>query len=104
MSDDLRERARDWIAGFQDATEEDRVNCVALMLGAADDARACVTDRHRARLAGEDDEELSELREQVAFQKHRAATYLADYNFLDRAFRAKSRELDHLKAEGVRDV
>ncbi|MEU4224303.1 hypothetical protein AB0F17_08420 [Nonomuraea sp. NPDC026600] len=104
MSDDLRQRARDWITGFLAASDEDRVNCVALMLGAADDALACVTDRHRARLAGEDDEELSELREEVAFEKHRSTTFLADYNFLDFQFKAQARELARLKAEGARDV
>ncbi|MEU6725509.1 hypothetical protein ABZ917_17520 [Nonomuraea wenchangensis] len=39
------------------------------------------------------DEELSELREQVAFQKHRADTYLADYNFLDLQFKALTKRV-----------
>lgn len=50
------------------------------------------------------DEEMVELREQVAFEKHRAATYLADYNFLDLQFKAQARELARLKAEGPRDA
>ena len=50
------------------------------------------------------DKELAELREQVAFEKHRATTYLADYNFLDRQFKAQARELARLKAEGARDA
>lgn len=46
---DLRERAREWIRGFHEATEQDRVNCVALLLGAADDALQCAMDGHKTR-------------------------------------------------------
>lgn len=45
---DNRERAREWIDGFRQATEEDQVNCVALLLGAASDAQGCVADGHMA--------------------------------------------------------
>lgn len=41
---DLRERAREWIVGFLAASDEDRVNCAALMLGAADDAIRCAVN------------------------------------------------------------
>jgi hypothetical protein len=43
---DLRERAREWITGFLAASDDDRVNCVALMLGAADDAIRCAVNHH----------------------------------------------------------
>lgn len=41
---DSRERAREWIVGFLVAADEDRVNCVALLLGAADDAILCAVN------------------------------------------------------------
>lgn len=47
---DSRERAREWIVGFLVAADEDRVNCVALLLGAADDAILCATTHKRAEL------------------------------------------------------
>jgi hypothetical protein len=64
------------------------------------------------------DKELAELREEVAFEKHRASTFLADYNFLDFQFKAQARERDEwrqraeqaeselarVRAEGARDV
>lgn len=57
MSDDLRQRARDWITGFLAASDEDRVNCVALLLCAAEDAYRCAAESHKARLADCDDEQ-----------------------------------------------
>lgn len=48
---DLRQRAREWIEGFNEATEDDRVNVVALMLCAAEDAYDCAAEGHKGRLA-----------------------------------------------------
>ncbi|GAA0853426.1 hypothetical protein GCM10009525_83080 [Streptosporangium amethystogenes subsp. fukuiense] len=47
---DLRQRAREWIEGFHQATKEDQVNCVALLLCAADDAYDCAAEGHKRRL------------------------------------------------------
>ncbi|MEV8637759.1 hypothetical protein AB0395_39545 [Streptosporangium sp. NPDC051023] len=52
---DLRERAHEWIAGFLAASDEDRVNCVVLMLGAADDAIRCVVNHKLAESQEEAD-------------------------------------------------
>lgn len=46
---DLRQRAREWIAGFHEATEEDRVNCVALLLDAAEAAYQCAAEGHKSK-------------------------------------------------------
>ncbi|WP_326828698.1 hypothetical protein OIE13_22420 [Streptosporangium sp. NBC_01810] len=51
MSTDLRQRAREWIEGFRQASEEDRVNCVALLLCAAEDAYDCAAEGHKRGLA-----------------------------------------------------
>lgn len=45
---DRREQAREWITDFMAATDDDRVNCVALLLCAADDALACAMKHKRA--------------------------------------------------------
>lgn len=44
---DRREQAREWITGFMSATDDDRVNCVALLLCAADDALECALNHKR---------------------------------------------------------
>jgi hypothetical protein len=44
---DRREQAREWIAGFMATTDDDRVNCVALLLCAADDALECGLNHKR---------------------------------------------------------
>jgi hypothetical protein len=42
-----RYRAREWLAGFREASEDDRVNTVALLLCAADDALECALNHKR---------------------------------------------------------
>lgn len=63
----LRERAADWITGFHAASDDDRINCVALLLDATEAAYACAKERHKTRAdllslgwlppAGEEDED-----------------------------------------------
>ncbi|RSN12827.1 hypothetical protein DMB42_11660 [Nonomuraea sp. WAC 01424] len=45
---DRREQAREWIQGFMATTDDDRVNVIALLLMAADDALECALNHKRA--------------------------------------------------------
>jgi hypothetical protein len=47
---DRREQAREWITDFMATTDDDRVNCVALLLMAADDALECAMEHKREPL------------------------------------------------------
>lgn len=45
---DRREQACEWIQGFMATTDDDRVNVIALLLMAADDALECALNHKRA--------------------------------------------------------
>ncbi|MFC4006600.1 hypothetical protein ACFOY2_05165 [Nonomuraea purpurea] len=87
MSDDLRQRYAEALAATNTLDATDLEYTLGLLLTARDD-------------------ELAELREQVAFQKHRADTYQADLEFLERQhkFAINEREAWRERAETAEEA